>query len=368
MIFPKFIGIGLSVILILFVAFIIFTLWSTWPPSDSPPVAVTCDGIENPDSGPPEYLQPNRPIKILNWNIQFLAGKGYTFFFDVLEGNGKDTQPTRRSIETTLKEVSRFIKEEDPDFVFLQEVDDNAKRTYHEDQIHRLLNEGGLAAAYPCRASAYYWKAKFIPHPKIFGSAGMRLVILSKYRLETAQRITLPLIPGNWFMQQFNLKRVILDVSIRRKNKQSLHLITTHFEAFAQGTELMAQQVATTKKFLDGLEAVRMPWIIAGDFNLLLPDEHSHLSARQQEYYLKETELKPLLEYAHFPSKKELSSTERKNYFTHFPNDPAVTEPDRAIDYFFHSNLVKTKNLRVLRKGTEKISDHYPLVGEFLVE
>jgi len=132
-----------------------------------------------------------------------MAGKNYVFFYDLLDNSGPDGRPSPEDIAKTLKEVARIIQDENPDVILLQEVDDGAKRTDYEDQLASLLPL--LPKEYACYASAFYWKASFVPHPRIMGAAGMKLSTISKYKMTEAVRHQLALIPADPLTQQFNL-------------------------------------------------------------------------------------------------------------------------------------------------------------------
>jgi len=56
------------------------------------------------------------------------------------------------------------------DVVLLQEIDDGAARTDYNDQLARLLPL--LPPEYVCHTTAFYWKAAYVPHPRIHGGAG----------------------------------------------------------------------------------------------------------------------------------------------------------------------------------------------------
>ncbi len=90
------------------------------------PPAVAAQDVTCPDDAP--TLQPGQDVTVMTWNIQFLAGKDYVFFFDILDGSGPDTRPEPAAIARTLDEVVRVIEDVDPDVVLLQEVDDGADR------------------------------------------------------------------------------------------------------------------------------------------------------------------------------------------------------------------------------------------------
>jgi len=116
-------------------------------------------------NGSEPLLEPGQKVKIMSWNVQYMAGKNYMFFYDLLDGSGPDRRPSAEDITSTLKEAALVIRRENPDIVMLQEVDDNARRTDYEDQLARLLEL--LPADFKFHASAFYWQSSFVPHPKI---------------------------------------------------------------------------------------------------------------------------------------------------------------------------------------------------------
>jgi hypothetical protein len=80
--------------------------------------------------------------------------------------------------------------------VLLQELDDGAKASDYQNQL-KLLQER-VADLYPCSTSAFDWKADFVPDRHIFGSVGRQLSTLSRYRLEHAERLQLPIAEANF--------------------------------------------------------------------------------------------------------------------------------------------------------------------------
>src|SRR5262245_28371903 len=118
-------------------------------------------------------LQPGQALKVMTWNLQYLAGKRYVFYDDLPDGEGPDERPTPEDLAYSLDEVVRVIREEQPDIVNLQELHEGARATDYQDQL-ALLQER-LADLYPCASQAFYWKAGFVPDPHILGSVGMKL-------------------------------------------------------------------------------------------------------------------------------------------------------------------------------------------------
>ena len=147
----------------------------------------------------------------------------------------------RSDIESNALKVATFIANSNADLVLLQEVDCGARRTSYLDELTLLLN--ALPAELQNQVATYYWKSKFVPHPKILGSAGAMLVLFSRYRLGTARRYRLPSVPGNPIDRDFNLKRAILEVELPLANGEFFTILNTHLEAFPKGTDIMERQI-----------------------------------------------------------------------------------------------------------------------------
>ena len=98
-------------------------------------------------------LNRQNTFKVLSYNVQFMAGKDYTFWFGVPEANGPDSHASADAVQKTLAQVAHIITDEDADFVFLQEVDDGAKRTGKKDQLQALLEL--LPATYAYHTHAF---------------------------------------------------------------------------------------------------------------------------------------------------------------------------------------------------------------------
>ena len=309
-------------------------------------------------------ITAQQPLKILDWNVQYMAGKNYVFFYDPPNGDGPDERPSRADIEATYTEVVRIITDEQPDLILLQEVDEGAERTDDEDQAARLRS---LLPDYPCYSETFYWRNSFTPHPRIWGSAGMKLVVLSRYQISSAIRHQLAIMPEDPVSSQFNLKRAILEVRLPMQQGGEIAIMTTHLDAFAQGNDTMQKQVDEVQSILQTRTNEQIPWLIAGDFNLL-PNEQSYqqLPPDLQPIYNPQTEITPLLdEFSVFPSVKDMASPQAAQWYTHFPNLPNATKPDRTIDYVFYSPQLSLIHGTVRNTDTLKISDHLPLITEF---
>ncbi len=337
-------------------AFYLFVYLSSYHPLDKQNEPV----FSSPDA---PLLNREHSIKIMTWNIQFMAGKGYHFWFESLDNSGQDERPDRKSITKTIQEVANIIKHEDPDIILLQEVDDGAKRSDYEDQLKRLLDL--LPDKFSCHTSCFYWKTSFLPHPKIMGATGMKLSIISKYKIKRAIRHCLPLVPKNWIVQQLGIKRAVLKAQLPYAEGGELIIMNTHLEAFAQGYDTLQKQVEKTREMLKQLDEAKKPWIIGGDFNLLPPDQLAHLDCKSRQEYQPETELQSLYnQFQMAPSLQQLSD-EKQSWLTYFANDPKISNADRTLDYLFYADCLQSKNAAVNQSGGFGCSDHAPLSAEF---
>ena len=337
------------------VAALVFLGCATLDPSDVQEERVDC-------VSPVPTLKRGQNIKVMCWNVQYMASKNYVFFYDVLDGSGPDKRPSPEDIAKTIDEVARVINEENPDVILLQEVDDGSKRTDKQDQLALLLPK--ISPDYRCHSSAYYHKASFIPHPKIWGSVGMKLSTISKFRMGKATRHQLALKDEFWLKKKYDLKRAVLETRLIVENGKDFVVMNTHLSAFAQGQTTMQEQVKKVRELLDQYTAAGHGCIVGGDFNLLLPGtSYSRLPDKFKAYYQEETELRLLTEaYPSVPSIEDANGPDRTEWFTHYANNPAVTEPDRTIEYVFYSPDLQIGQRYVRQHDTLHISDHLPII------
>ncbi len=310
------------------------------------------------NAGIPPQLSAGQTIKVVTYNVQFCAGIGYHFFHD----GGPDTIVAADDVRATLERIAEFLSAEDPDFVLLQEVDQLARRTAYLDET-RLLQEALPLKLRSCTA-ADYWRSKFVPHPRVMGPAGTQLVVFSRYRLGQAHRYQLPLRSGNPIEQDFYLKRAILKVEVPLAGGGHFVILNTHLEAFGRGTNITERQVGKVLAELDSLDHENLPWIIGGDFNLLPPGQRLRLVPEEPQ--ADPSAMTPLFDrYRGIPTVSDATGTNMRDYFTFSQSTAEGRAPVRTLDYLFPASNVQVVRYEVRQKGTQELSDHYPLVAEF---
>lgn len=322
------------------------------------PPQLQAEPVTNNSQAP--ELQPAQEVKVLSWNLQYMSGKNYEFWYDHIDGNGPDIRASKEDISTTFKQVAELIIAQNPDVILLQELHDNAKRTDYEDQLQRLLSL--LPPEYNNYSETFYWQADFVPLPQILGSVGMKLAVISKYKLGTALRHQLATIKTDPVTDQFNFRRAIQEVSLPIAGGSELTLMNTHFDAFAQGSDTMQQQVAYMEQLLAAKNAKGEAWVIAGDLNLLPPGQYDIMDEDAKGYYQPTSELERIYgQFKVIPSIEQANGADAKDWFTHFPNRKEIAGPDRTIDYFVHSDHIQVAGAQVIQKNTWHISDHLPM-------
>ncbi|WNW13354.1 endonuclease/exonuclease/phosphatase family protein [Pseudomonas sp. DTU_2021_1001937_2_SI_NGA_ILE_001] len=348
--------------LILFILLLAAALWgalyqSTWRPADREAVEPLCSTTDRP-----ALLKPGQAVKVMTWNVQYLAGKRYVFWYERLDGSGPDERPSAEDLAFNLDEVVRVIRDEQPDLVLLQELGDGARDTGYQNQL-ALLQER-LADLYPCSTQAFNWKAEFVPHPRIWGSVGLKLATLSRYRIDSAERLQLPLHPSTPLVRLFQPRPALLVSYLPLQGGGRLALINTQQYTPEPDPETLRQQTAATAALLDRLERSGTPWLIGGDFSLLPLGQYPRLDEQQRVGYLPDSPLHLLWDkYPMIPSNAEAGGIERSLWLTYWPNDPQISGPDRTLDYLIHSPSLRRLEAGVRQGDTLQISDHLPLLA-----
>jgi len=365
----------LAVLLVLAPVTAIAVLWvRAYSPNDIEAAAVLCA-----DNAP--SWNPATQLKVMSYNVQYMASKNYVFFYDIntddaervaavlRAGKTLASYPTQEDIFWTLDEVAKLIREEKPDVVLLQEINGaDDSRTYYTDHAAELLARLP-SDMFACQTAAPYWQAEFVFHPQVLGPVNMQLATLSRYRIERSVRHQLPRKANNFLVRPFDFQRALLETHIASDDGKTVAVINTHYEAWAAGTGLMEKQVAKTEALLRSLDEQGTPWVLGGDLNLLPPDnnqQRERILAAGTGDYDENPQIKLLYDrYRGIPSLQHLEANDPRAWYTHFPNDPTVAEPDRTIDYQFYSDQWSLDEAYIIQDYALEISDHLPVVGHY---
>lgn len=219
-----------------------------------------------------EVVQAGTEYKIMTYNIGFGAySQDYSFFMDT--GEMKDGTQTRghygkgMSAEDVEKNTSGCIervKEQNPDFVFLQEVDVKADRSYEINQRDEILNslpEYGSVFANNFH-SAYLPVPPWDPH----GAVNAGMLTLSKYHIDSNVRRQFPV--SDAFITKFtDLDRCFVVSRCPVSNGKELVLINVHLSAYDEGGKIRAKQLELLNQVLAQEGEKGNYIIVGGDFN-----------------------------------------------------------------------------------------------------
>ena len=213
-------------------------------------------------SNTPAAINPLQ-LNVMTWNIRFGVGR-LPWFGDSC---GDNVIVQKSAVIDTLIEIVNFINGEDPDIILLQEVDVSSKRTGYIDQVQWLLNHTDFNYA----VYASMWQADFIPSDGL-GKVDAGNAILSKWPIENAERIQLPLRGDqDGLTQYFYLRRNILKSKININDEKGIYALCTHTTAFA--TDDTKQK--HIDKFYDVLASIDEDndiFVAGGDLNALSSD------------------------------------------------------------------------------------------------
>ncbi len=247
----------LIIIIVSFAVFLIYASIDNYKPEDK---------IQVFKSKKSTLLNKENDYSLLIWNIGYCGlNKEMDFFYD----GGKNVRPPYNRVLENLKGVRSFLKKhQNTDFILLQEVDKNSKRSYSMNEFD------SIASLFPERTSSYgkNYDVFFVPTPitEPMGKVEGGLMTISKYKPETSVRYSFP---GNysWPMELFMLDRCFLVNRYTMEEDKELLIINTHNSAYDNGS-LKAQQMRYLKDFLKDEYNKGNYIIVAGDWNQCPPN------------------------------------------------------------------------------------------------
>ncbi|MCI8505706.1 MAG: endonuclease [Lachnospiraceae bacterium] len=219
-----------------------------------------------------ELIKSGTPYTLMTYNIGFGAySDDYTFFMDT--GEMKDGRKTAgasaraKSKEEALANTEGSIgllKEEAPDFIFVQEADEKATRSYGINQVE-LLKEAfsEYASAFACNFHSAYL---FYPFHEPHGSVQAGMLTFGKYRISESIRRQFPV--DNSFITKFtDLDRCFMVSRVPMENGKELLLVNVHLSAYDEGGKIRAKQLALLNQVLTEEKEKGNYVIVGGDFN-----------------------------------------------------------------------------------------------------
>jgi endonuclease/exonuclease/phosphatase family metal-dependent hydrolase len=201
------------------------------------------------------------------WNIGYSGlGKESDFFYD----NGKMVRSPEEYVRKNFAGIQKTVEEmKDADFILLQEVDFDSKRSYHIRQAE-LLSEQMKSLGFSNAWFAKNYLVNYVPIPitEPMGAVHSGLLTLSKYKPEVVTRHSFPA-NFSWPKGLFFLDRCFMVQRFPYAGKELL-VINTHNSAYDGGT-LKKEEMEFMKKFLLAESAKGNYIIVGGDWNQIPP-------------------------------------------------------------------------------------------------
>ena len=212
-------------------------------------------------------LTGGQTVRVLTLNTGYGGlDAGEDFFMD----GGEGVRPSdAETVRQNMLGIEDLIRGADADFVMLQEVDTDSKRSYGYDQWRQYEfdledYESRFALNYSC---------DYVPYPvtEPIGRVHSGVATYSRYDITAATRYRLPC-PFSWPVRIANLKRCLLVTRIPIDGlEQELVLVNLHLEAYDDGEGKEAQTAMLLQILQE--EYAKGNYVIAGgDFNQSFPD------------------------------------------------------------------------------------------------
>ncbi len=346
--FLKYILYTITLILILSCSFIGYLTITEYKPKE----------IENLQLNKTEIntqFEIEKEYKALNWNIGFAGmDKDIDFFMD---GGTMSLPIDREHVENNLTNIIKFIKNQNADINFLQEVDENSKRSYNINQVEKFNYELQQNSTF-----AYNYKVEYVPYPlnsNPLGKMASGIYTSSKYEITDATRHQLP-IPFKYPVRIANLKRAIsVNYANIKNSDKKLVLINAHLDAYDSNNE---GKIAQTKFIVDFInnEYNKGNYIILGaDFNQELGENSTSVPEHLWQPTLFE---KSLLGNNFKVYYDTTSPTARLNNKPYIKNSEGTYT--FVIDGYIVSNNINVSEVKTIDLDFQN-SDHNPVILKF---
>lgn len=219
-----------------------------------------------------DVLKTGDAYSVVTYNIGFGAyGPDYSFFMDT--GEMKDGTKTSgkygkamslESVEAHTEGALGVIEDLDADFYLLQEVDEDADRSYHVNQKEFIKTAmTGYASVF---ANNFHSAYLFYPFNDPHGAVQAGLLSFSRYQISEAERRSYPV--DNSFITKFtDLDRCFVQMRLPVEGGHELVLINSHMSAYDEGGTIRAQQLELLNSVMSEEYAKGNYVIVGGDFN-----------------------------------------------------------------------------------------------------
>lgn len=304
-------------------------------------------------------ISKNEDFSILTWNIGYCSLDENADFF--MDGGKQVNTSSKKSVNQNIDSIQSVILEENPDIIFLQEIDFNSWRSHSINQVESFTSCFSNFDSY----FAPNFKVLFVPFPiPPIGKVYSGIQTLSKYKVAEASRISLPC-PFKIPVRYGNLKRCVLENRLKvAESEKELVIINVHLEAYDSG-EGKIEQTKVLKKLMKDEYSKGNYVIVGGDFNQtfsnIVLSEYPHVSDKLwRAGLINVADFSSDFDFLMDNSAPTCRSLDKSYADTANGVSPKKDFQFYMIDGFIVSNNVNIKEIQTLDKNF-KNSDHNPV-------
>ena len=264
---------------------------------------------------------PRDTLRVMTYNIGYLSGMT----------NNRPVDPPRSLFQANLDRAEALIRDVSPDFIGFQEIDFGADRSYDVHQLDSLASRLGYASA----AQATNWDKRYVPFPYWppsvhFGRMHSGQAVAGRYPIESHYSVALVRPPRPFWSDAFYLDR-LAQVVVFNVDGLPFVVINVHLEAF--DAETRQKQARQVRALLERYTAPRLPVLLIGDFNSVLPAARSTMSPGEQGRFRDD----PTMEIVTAPRRVVPAFSESRVATSRLPETYPADNPTRKIDYVLFS-------------------------------
>ena len=299
-----------------------------------------------------QNLDITNEIKILSWNIGYAGlNKEMDFFYD----GGKMVRPTRPQVEKNLTSICSILQtHNDADFILLQELDIDSRRSYHINQLEYFKEN--LINYHSTFATTY--KVLFVPLPisQPMGKVKAGIATFSKITPLKSERYAFPF-NFSWPSKIFLLDRCFISTEITTSNNRKLIVINTHNSAFDGTGALPKAELNYLKDYMEKEYKKGNYVLLGGDFNLsptsLSPDSFDSLYDIENAIAIPEGTFDKewqIVYDSQIPTNRSTATTYQKG-----------KTKVNCLDFYVASPNIEIKSIQTINLEFES-SDHNPVI------
>jgi len=330
-------------VFVYFIAVILYSMITEYRPGKEEKIIISTSGV-------PDTINKTM-VTLISWNIGYAGlGKEMDFFYE----GGKSVRPDETLNRKYINGISDFLTSNDSiDFLFLQEVDFNSKRSHYQNQAEILYSN----ISDFIYVTAINYRSDFIPIPFLnpMGRVSSGLMTLSKFFPSESKRISTP---GtySWPKRLFMPKRCFLITRFQLSNQHELVLVNLHNSAYDDADALRDEELNLIKSFAFEEFQKGNYLIIGGDWNQNPPGLKMHDSFLYKVKSLRPIPVNLMPEGWNWTFDSKLPT----NRDVDQPFDPTITRCS-LIDFFLVSPNIEVLETRTINLEFEN-SDHLPVL------